>query len=171
MHVVAAAQAVAGVERMVVLGSGALLLRAPELGQSGAPLELTRDVDLWIEACDESLAAVLHEALGEGSLFDQRFGCHVDVLRPQIAETFAAGWQSRTQVVSGTTVRALSVEDVVAVKTRVGRPKDEAVVAYVLTAGLVDPGQVDALLRAMNWTEAEQREAVHRWSRLVRASR
>jgi hypothetical protein len=57
-----------------VLGSSALLGSFAELGEAGGPLELTFDADLLVEPCDEQLAALLHEAVGEGSLFAQRAG-------------------------------------------------------------------------------------------------
>jgi hypothetical protein len=171
MRVVTAARALAAVDHMFVLGSAALLVRDARLGEPGGPLELTRDVDLWLDPCDEELAAMLHEAIGQGSLFEQRFGCHVDLLRPEIAATLASGWQARTVEVAGTTVRALAAEDVAAVKLRVGRPKDEAVVAHLFAARLVEPDAVAELLHAMTWTEEEMRQAVLRWGRLAASAR
>jgi hypothetical protein len=61
---------------------GSLLVSLPELAEP--PLEATYDSDLLVESCDEGLAAVVHEAVGEGSLFAQRTGYHADILRPNI---------------------------------------------------------------------------------------
>lgn len=81
-HLVEAVHALARSERVCVLGSSALLGSFPELGEAGGPLELSFDADLLLQPCDEQLAALLHEAVGEGSLFTQRMGYHADILRP-----------------------------------------------------------------------------------------
>jgi hypothetical protein len=167
VHLIGAASSLTQSDRVIVLGSAALLATHATLGEAGAPLELTRDADLWLEPCDEELAAMLHEALGEGSLFDQHFGYHLDVLRPSIADTFAEGWALRTQAVAGTNARALSAVDVAAVKLRVGRPKDEALVAQLFASRLVEPDDVAELLRKMHWSEAEMHQTILRWGRLA----
>lgn len=75
-HLIEATEALSHPERIRVLGSSALLASFPELGEPGQPLEISFDADLLIEPCDPQLAAMLHEAVGEGSLFAQRTGYH-----------------------------------------------------------------------------------------------
>ena len=122
-HLLAAVQSLARAERIRVLGSSALLASFPELGEAGGPLELTFDADLLIEPCDEQLAAMLHEAVGEGSLFAQRTGYNADFMRPEISATLSPGWESRLVKLDETNA-ALSPEDLLVVKLRTGRAKD-----------------------------------------------
>ena len=110
-----------------MLGSSALLASFPDLGEAGGPLELSFDADLLIEPCDEQLAAMLHEAVGEGSLFASRTGYHADILRPEVLKTLPPGWESRLVELGEAktcALAALSPEDLVVVKLLAGRPKD-----------------------------------------------
>ena len=75
--------------------------------------------DLLIEPCDEQIAAMLHEAVGEGGLFAQRTGYHADILRPEIIETLPSGWETRL-VKLDKTAAAFSPEDLLVVKLRAG---------------------------------------------------
>ncbi len=100
-HLLEATQALGHPQRIRVLGSSALLASFPELGEPGQPLEISFDADLLIEPCDPQLAAMLHEAVGEGSLFAQRTGYHADFLRPEILETLPAGWESAVVSLAG----------------------------------------------------------------------
>jgi len=162
IHLVAATRALTRCEDVLVLGSAALLASHADLGEADGPVTLTRDLDLLLNPCDEALAAVVHEALGEGSLFDQRFGVHVDVLRPTITSTLAAGWAQRAVPVPGAEARALAPADIAAVKLRVGRPKDLELVGILLTLGLVEEQTVADLLGRMTWSEREMQAAFRR---------
>jgi hypothetical protein len=127
IHLLGAVQSLARPERICLLGSSALLASFPDLGEKGGPLELSFDADLLIEPCDEQLAAMLHEAVGEGSLFARRTGYHADILRPEISRTLPHGWESRLVKMGETkteALAALSPEDLVVVKLRAGRSKD-----------------------------------------------
>ena len=155
-HLVEAVHALAHSERIYVLGSSALLGSFPELGEPGGPLELSFDGDLLIEPCDEQLAALLHEAVGEGSLFAQRTGYHADILRAEIRGTLPPGWAARLVMVDAATgAQALSPEDLLVVKLRTGRGKDLALCREVLQRGLVTVGQLRARLDATPLSEAE----------------
>lgn len=137
-----------------VLGSSALLASFPELGETGGPLELSYDADLLVEPCDEQLAAMLHEAVGEGSLFAQRTGYHADILRPEIVETLPPGWKSRL-VPFQTTAAALAPEDVLVVKLRLGRAKDLELCHELLRRGLVSADKLKERVDATPMPEAE----------------
>lgn len=106
-HLTIAAQTISACDRVIVLGSAALLASLPALADAHGPMELTRDADLLLLPSDEALAALIHEALGEGSLFDARFGYHVDVLRPEICQSLPVGWESRLLEVPGSPALAL----------------------------------------------------------------
>ncbi|MBI5773937.1 MAG: hypothetical protein HZA89_09380 [Verrucomicrobia bacterium] len=155
-HIVEAVRALAHSERIRVLGSSALLGSFAELGEAGGPLELTFDADLLVEPCDEQLAALLHEAVGEGSLFSQRTGYHADILRPEIIETLPTGWESRlVPLDAATNATALAPEDLLVVKLRTGRPKDLQLCRAVVQRGLVSPARLHARLDATPLNERE----------------
>jgi hypothetical protein len=163
-HLVAAVQGIAASRRIRVLGSSALLASFPQLGESGGPLEKTFDADLLIEPCDEQLAAVLHEAIGEGSLFAQRAGYHADILRAQIVETLPPGWEARLVLFDPEkNVAALAPEDLLVNKLRVGRPKDLALCRDVLQQGLMT---AETLRRRLDATPLTEREIVAVYQRL-----
>ena len=155
-HLLEAVHALAHSERIYVLGSGALLGSFPELGEPGGPLELSFDGDLLVEPCDEQLAALLHEAVGEGSLFAQRTGYHADILRADILETLPPGWEQRlVRLDAATGAAALSPEDLLVVKLRVGREKDLTLCRDVLQRGLLSAAQMRARLDATPLSETE----------------
>ena len=155
-HLIEATQALGHPERIRVLGSSALLASFPGLGEPGQPLELSFDADLLIEPCDEPLAAMLHEAVGEGSLFAQRTGYHADFLRPDILETLPAGWESTLVSLEGlANASALAPADVAAVKLRLGRPKDLELCRHLIASGLVPRDAIRRRLDAMALVESD----------------
>ena len=125
---------------------------------------MTFDADLLIEPCDEQLAAMLHEAVGEGSLFAQRTGYHADLLRASITETFPPRWDDRLVPLPDiANSLALAAEDLLVVKLRVGRPKDIALCRSVVDAKLVS----EATLRArLNATPLDEKELFTVYQRL-----
>jgi hypothetical protein len=153
--------ALAQAEAVVVVGSAALLVRHPELGEPGGRLELTRDADLVVLPCDAELAAMIHEALGEGSLFDQRHGYHADVVRPELLSTLPQGWRARALPL-GSQALSLAPVDVAAVKLCVGRAKDLAVVAELLEHGMVERAAVVLSLCEIRQSERDARAALRR---------
>ena len=167
-HLVAAVQAIAASERILVLGSSSLLGSFPELGEPGGPLEKTFDADLLVEPCDEQLAAVLHEAVGEGSLFAQRTGFHADILRQAITETLSPGWEVRLVSFDvARNVAALAVEDLLLVKLRTGRPKDLSLVRELMQRKLAT---VETLRARLDATPLAEREIVLAYQRLREVS-
>ncbi len=167
-HLVEAVHALARSERICVLGSSALLGSFPELGEASGPLELSFDADLLLQPCDEQLAALLHEAVGEGSLFAQRSGYHADVLRPEITETLPPGWESRlVPLDDDARAVALAPEDLLVVKLRVGRPKDLELCRAVIQRGLV---AATVLRTRLDATPLAEDEIVDVYARLQRLS-
>lgn len=163
-HLVAAVRALAQCESVTVLGSAALLGTSAALGEPGGPLETTRDADLLLAPVDAALAAIIHEALGEGSLFDERYGYHVDLLRPDILTTLPTGWQTRLVPVAN--AQALSAFDVAVVKLFVGRAKDLAVVSVLLREALVSGDALAEAIMAAPAAERDRRAAMQRLQQL-----
>ena len=125
MHLAGIAAALAPTRQIVVLGSSSLLASYPELGDPDSPLETSFDADLLIEGIDESLAAVVRESIGEGSLFQAREGYYADALRPIVAETFPRGWKERLVPLPGcAAAHCVDPHDLATVKLQTGRRKD-----------------------------------------------
>jgi hypothetical protein len=135
-HLLETVKAMARPKRIIVLGSSALLASKPKMGERGNPLELTFDADILIDPCDEGRASVLHEAIGEGSLFHKEYGVCADLMRPDIVETFPRGWQGRC-IPPGAKVLCLSPFDLAFIKLCLGRDKDRAMLKALITAGMV----------------------------------
>ncbi|MDD2709811.1 MAG: hypothetical protein PHV34_17650 [Verrucomicrobiae bacterium] len=154
IHLIQAVQAIARCERVVVLGSASLLARFPELGETGQPLELSYDADLLVEPSDEELAKVLHEAVGEGSFFEERNGYHADILRPEIVETLPAGWNGRlVPLVQVEHAQGLDAYDLAILKLQVGRAKDLDLCRHLLATHRISGGILQTRLRATSMEE------------------
>jgi hypothetical protein len=125
-------------KRITVLGSSSLLASHPNLGEKGMPLELSLDADLLVEPCDAGQAGVLHEAIGEGSLFHREFGIYADFMRPGIMETLPAGWQNRcVWLERDRDVRCLNPVDLAVVKLQLGREKDIALLRSLIKTSVI----------------------------------
>ena len=153
VHLVEAVNALAHPQKIIVLGSSSLLAEFPELGESGQPLEISYDADLLIEPCDEETAAVLHEAVGEGSLFHRRHAIFADILRPDIVDTLPDGWASRLHTLAGGQSSCLDSHDLALVKLSLGREKDIALVADLLRRSCLNMKTLRTLYRAASWNE------------------
>lgn len=168
IHLLAAARSISQCDRIRVLGSSALLVSFPQLGEPGQPLEVSYDADLLIEPSDEQLAAMLHEALGEGSLFSGRTGYHADILRPAIIETLSPGWEERLiKLELPGDNAALSPEDVAVVKLQVGRDKDLALCRHLLAQDMLTENQIRKRLDATPMNERAVIQAYRRLSEIT----
>jgi len=157
-HLLDSVRALVRPRRIIVLGSGSLLPRHPELGGPGKPLELTLDADFLLEPVDQQIADLLKEAVGSDSAFQRFHGYYADILHPDIVETLPAGWESRLHPVPGyDNVFALDPYDLALVKLIVGRPKDLDLLRALLKLGLIEP---DPLRRHYQETPLEERAAV-----------
>jgi hypothetical protein len=162
IHLVQSVRAVAQCDRIYVLGSSSLLVSFPELAEP--LLTATYDADLLVEPCDEELAAVVHEAVGEGSLFAKRTGYHADLLRPNIVESLPKDWRERLVPLEGVpNADALAPLDLLVVKLCAGRVKDLELVRSVMRAAAIPASKLRARLDA---TMLDEREVVKVYARL-----
>src|SRR6266567_1829845 len=142
-HLLDAARALAQPQRIIILGSSSLLPEHPELGEVGQPLEGSYDSDLLIAPMQEELAAILGEAVGQGSLFARRHGYYADILRPSIAETLPHGWETRLRPMQGyPDVFTIDHYDLALVKLTLGRPKDLELLRAMLLLGILEPARL-----------------------------
>jgi hypothetical protein len=157
-HLVDVVCAVARPDRVCLLGSASLLPDHPELGSAGGPLELTTDADFLLQPVNDAIAESLQVAAGRDSAFMAQNGYYADILRPLIAETLPAGWQSRLHPVTGyANVFALDPYDLAIVKLMVGRPKDLNLLRALLKLGIVEPARLRQHYQA---TPLGEREAI-----------
>ena len=155
-HLAAAVQAVSRCQRLRVLGSSALLVSFPELGEENGPLAVSYDADLLVEPCDETLAAVLDEALGEGSLFARREGYHAAILRDDITREMPPGWQERIIPLDiPGDAAAVAPEDILVMKLRVGREKDLTICRHLFAVGALASAALRVRLDQTPMREAE----------------
>lgn len=153
-HIIEAIQALVEPDRIVVLGSSSLLGTAPELGEPGAPVALSLDADVLVTPADDQTASILHEAVGEGSLFQQRYGCYADLLRPDIIETLPAGWDQRLRSLPGSSkVFFLDPYDTALAKLALGRPKDIDVLVALVQRNIINPIELTSRFQALDWSE------------------
>jgi hypothetical protein len=159
-HLLDSVRALARPRRIVVLGSSSLLPKNPQLGEPGQPLEISLDADFLLDPIDESIARMLDEAVGQGSLFDRQNGYHVDLLLPSITETLPAGWESRILPVTGfDNVFSLDPYDLALVKLVVGREKDLELLRAMLRLGIVEPEKLRQHYQQTRLGEREARTA------------
>lgn len=138
-HVIEAVIGLVHPESVTVMGSSSVLAYDPGLGEMGQPLELSLDADLLVEPMDEAGAGVIHEAVGEGSLFHRTYGAYVDLLRPEIAGTLPQGWRDRCVAVEGAAPAvAIDPHDLAVAKLAVARAKDMVLLRELLRRGLVN---------------------------------
>jgi len=155
-HVIEVVNSLLHPRQITVLGSSALLAFSPKLGELGNVLELSLDADLLVEPCDESKAAVAHEAVGEDSLFHREYGVYADFMRPEIVETFPKGWQKRCLLLEGDkSVRCLHPIDLAVIKLVLGREKDVSLLKSLIKTEIIS---IDALREAYQGITLNERE-------------
>jgi hypothetical protein len=131
-HLAETVHALTRCERVLVLGAASLLPVFPELGTNGGSLEFSYDADFLITPSDEKMAAMVHEAVGEGSLFAEKNGYFADLLPPEIAEMLPEGWEDRLcKVDAPFQLYSLHPLDLAVVKLQVGREKDLVLVSQL----------------------------------------
>ena len=115
------------------------------------------DADLLLVPCDERAAAVVYEAVGEGSLFHREFGVFADLLKPEIDTTLPPGWRTRRIPLPGSRdVLCLHPADLATVKPRLGRAKDMDLLAAMIRRGLVALTDLRAWYRSADLGERDQ---------------
>ena len=157
IHLLEVVRAVAHPDEIDVLGSSSLLGIDPKLGDPGQPLELSMDADLLLVPCDDRVAAVVHEAVGEDSLFHREFGVFADLLKPSIESTLPPGWRTRRIPLSGCgDVLCLHPVDLAVVKLRLGRPKDMELLTAMIRRRLVVVSDLRAWYQSAHLSERDQ---------------
>lgn len=147
-HLVDSIRGLCRPRRIVILGSGALLANFPEIGEADRLLEKTFDGDFLLDPTNAETADLLKDAIGAESAFFEINGYYGDCLRPEIVETFPAGWESRLVPLAGyDNVFALDPYDVALVKLAIGRKKDLDLVRALIAMGKLESARFEARYR------------------------
>ncbi len=153
-HLLQAVSALVHPEQIIVLGSSSLLGTDGKLGEPGQPVEFSLDADLLLFPTNDQLAGVLHEAVGEDSLFHRNYGCFADILKPEIRNTLPKGWEARLVKIPGIPqAYCLEPHDLALVKLSLGRPKDVALLRELLRLGTITMPELQKRYQATPWDE------------------
>ena len=145
-HVLRAAGAISQEEKLVVIGSQAILGAYPE---APAALTVSLEVDLYpLE--NPSRADLIDGSIGERSPFHETFGYYAHGIGPETA-ILPYRWLSRVVEVrnantGGVSGLCLHPADLAVSKLLAGRPKDLEFVKVMLAEGLLQTEQLLALV-------------------------
>lgn len=152
-HLIRAAAGVTAAYELIVVGSQAILGAVPD-----APAELlvSQEADIYPRDRPED-ADLIDGALGEDSMFHERFGYYAQGVGPETAR-LADAWQSRLVKVQNENTNlfigwCLSPADICVSKLLAGREKDIDYVRVAVERRVVDSTQVQALLDTMDATD------------------
>lgn len=153
-HLAETVQSLTRWESDCILGSASFLPVYPELGNPGGSLKLCYDGDRLISPSDEKTAAMVHEAIGEGSFFAGQNGYLSDLLRPENKETMPRGWETRLkQMDAGFLLSSLHTLDLAVVKLQTGRDKAQVLLGQRLDLNLLSWEEIKRYLDRTPMTE------------------
>lgn len=152
-HVIRAAASISGEDRIVVIGSQAILGSYPE---APASLLTSMEVDAFPENAPNK-SDIIDGCIGELSPFHETYGYYAHGVGPETA-TLPSAWRSRLLEVEspatyGSVGLCLSPADLAISKLLAGREKDIAFVRTMVTENLVS---IDEILRLKNELEVDQ---------------
>ncbi|MBL8746928.1 MAG: hypothetical protein JNK58_11300 [Phycisphaerae bacterium] len=166
-HVIRAAAAIVGVDRLVVIGSQAVHGQFPD---PPSDLLLSMEADI---VSPENLghADLIDGAIGELSPFHETFGYYGHGVRESVA-VLPKGWRERlipfrTRNTGNATALCLEVHDLAVSKLVAGREKDIAFVRLLLQHGMADFAILRQRVAETELAGAVRSEADARLSRLV----
>lgn len=138
-HVIRAAGAVLGEDRVIVIGSQALLASVDDV-----PPAAVRSIEVDVLPFDGDVAKadLLDGSIGEASMFQEAFGVYAQGVGSDTA-VLPAGWRDRLvpyrrDATGGVTALCLDPLDLLVSKLVAGRSKDHEFAEEVLRAGIVD---------------------------------
>ncbi|MBS2040981.1 hypothetical protein JST97_38700 [bacterium] len=154
-HVLRAAGAIAQEDKLVIIGSQAILGAYPEAPPA---LTVSLEVDLY-PLNSPNKADLIDGSIGERSPFHETFGYYAHGIGPETA-LLPYRWLSRVVEINnantgGVTGLCLHPADLAVSKLLAGRTKDLEFVKTMLSAGLVQKEQIESLQTEL--TEAQRR--------------
>jgi hypothetical protein len=152
-HVLRACGAITQCRDFVIVGSQAILGEHPD---APACLKVSREVDIYpLDLPD--LADLIDGSIGEGSMFEERFGYYAQGVGPQTA-ILPAGWQQRvirveSPATGGAVGWCIDTHDLAIAKYVASRGKDRLFLGDLRASGLVSAEVL--LARAARLAEPE----------------
>jgi hypothetical protein len=143
-HLIRAAGAIVESDRIVVIGSQAILAAHPD---APAELRTSMEADLY-PADNPAHSDIIDGAIGEGSPFHETFGYYAHGVGPETA-VLPTGWERRAVVIRNDNTRQVSgiclhPVDLVISKLAAGRTKDTEFVRGMFRHRLVEKARVEA---------------------------
>ncbi|MGO9872698.1 MAG: DUF6036 family nucleotidyltransferase [Acidimicrobiia bacterium] len=157
-HLIRAAGELLGEDRIVVIGSQAILASFPHGLPAPAVVSVEADL-LPLDDPQGEKALEISRSIGEASRFQETHGIYADGVEPGTAR-LPAEWQTRlipicNENTNGVTGLCLEAYDLCASKLLAGRHKDFAFCGALLAGGHLDP----SILRArIPYTDASHNE-------------
>lgn len=148
-HLIRAASAICGERDLIILGSQAILGQFPDAPKT---LRVSAEADLYPRDRPD-LADLIDGAIGELSMFHDRFGYYAQGVGPNTA-ILPAGWQARLVPIcgletQGATGWCLEIHDLLLSKYVPFREKDEAYILEAIRLRLVRRSKLLALVPTM----------------------
>jgi hypothetical protein len=157
-HLIRAAGRIIGDNRIIVIGSQAILASYPDGLPWPAVASLEADL-LPFEDPDSTKADRISADIGEASIFQQTYGIYADGVDERSAR-LPAGWRDRLVVVAnentdGVTGLCLEPHDLCMSKLLAGRPKDVEFCRALLSSGHVRASTLRARVTSTDASEAD----------------
>ncbi len=161
-HTVRAAGSILGDDRVLVIGSQAILASIdfvlPEAERS-----IETDIAALVDP-DGKKADLIDGSIGEASLFQETFGYYAQGVTSKTA-VLPAGWRKRLVAykrpgTNGVTAMCLEPHDLWIAKAIAGRPKDWQFCGALLAREVVTPAKLRVRLRAVRRLDARIRDAI-----------
>lgn len=155
-HIIRAAGAIAETDKLVIVGSQAILASYPE-----APVELLVSQEVDTYPLDEpDKADLIDGSIGELSPFHEQFGYYAHGVGPETA-TLAPGWEDRLVPLTNENTRGviglcLHPMDLAVSKLSAGREKDIDFVRSMLEHALITAASVRDLAAALPETQTNK---------------
>jgi hypothetical protein len=163
-HIIRAAAAITDSREIMVVGSQSILGAVPD-----APAELRQSMEADIYPVHApALADLIDGAIGEGSLFQERYGYYAQGVGPETA-TLPVGWENRVVRVQNPNTDdkvgyCLEPHDLAASKLAAGREKDKAFASALLRHGIIAEATLDERLSTLP-VLPERKEHLRLWVR------
>jgi hypothetical protein len=158
--------------RVVVFGSSSLLVSFPSESPAKLGVEVTLDVDLFLDPDDEVFRKQLTDVLGEGHEYHRATGYYGDFVDLRLADSFPSGWRDRLVPMPGfEDVFALDPVDIAVSKVaatarsrwalRLGRGGSDRGLKDINTiAGLIQTGRIERSILASRLATMDYEEAL-----------
>jgi hypothetical protein len=123
--------------QLILIGSGALLWHAAQLGISEGLPENSMDVDPVTDS--DEIAERCYDGM-IGSEFEQRHGWHINLMPAAVLREFAADWETRAAHRSYGYLNVVvpSPADLLVPKRKRDEPRDRAHIAWAERTGMLD---------------------------------